>query len=74
MGAVGVGRMVFAFAARHLMALDTFFVIMMLWAVPCTGFETTGFTTMMRTSVFKRRKKCLPTRDVRQETKHDGST
>ena len=39
-GAVGVGWA--SFAARHLMALDTLFVIMVCWAVPCTRFETTS--------------------------------
>ena len=38
-----------AFAARHFIALEAFFVIMVLWTVPCTGFETTSFFTTMRT-------------------------
>ena len=39
-GAVGLD--IVAFAARHLMALDTFFLVVVCWAIPCTGFETTS--------------------------------
>ena len=41
-GAVNVD--IVAFAARHLMALDTSLVIVVCWAVPCTGFETTSLS------------------------------
>ena len=54
LGAVGID--IVAFAARHLMALDTFLSIIVY---------------NNEDHVLKRRKKYLPTRDVHQKPKHD---
>ena len=61
-------------AARHLMLLDTFFLIMACWAIPYARNETTRYDNEDLRNEEKQKKKHPPTYDVRQETWRDGRT
>ena len=67
-----VGSDIMAFAARYLMAPDTFLVIVFCQAVPCNGLEMTSLWQWE--PILQWWRKYLPTRDAHQETKCDGST